>query len=262
MKHLNQIASNFGGSSSGANLGGKLLRYAEKQNIYTQGAPANTVFYILEGGVRLTARSKYQPSAVTAILGVGDFFGELCLVGFPHHVSTAVALTSCSILKIQKESMVHMLRCKNKVSNSFISYLLSSIRRYQNHVAELLTSSAEQRLARVLLRLAHLDKRDTSIAGLPSISQGVLAEMVGTTRSRLNFFMNQFRKRGFISGNGRIEVHRSLQRVLRRGRGSAPNHPPMLGGSRLSDPRGSKLSGMQNKIVPIIKLCTSLKARS
>src|SRR5580704_12775708 len=261
MKHMNQMASNLGGSSS-ANLGGKLSRYGEKQNIYTQGALANTVFYLLEGGVRLTTRSKYQPSAVTAILGVGDFFGELCLVGFPHHVSTAVALTACSILKIQKESMVHMLRRKNKVSNSFISYLLSSIRRYQNHVAELLTSSAEQRLARVLLRLAHLDKRDTPIAGLPSISQGVLAEMVGTTRSRLNFFMNQFRKRGFISGNGRIEVHKSLQKVLRRGRGSAPNHPPILGGSRLSDPRGSKLSGIQNKIVPIIKLCTSLKARS
>ena len=262
MKHMNQMASNFGGSSSGANLGGKLSRYGEKQNIYMQGAPANTVFYILEGGVRLTTRSKYQPSAVTAILGVGDFFGELCLVGFPHHVSTAVALTHSSILKIKKESMVRMLRQKNKVSNSFISYLLSSIRRYQNHVAELLTSSAEQRLARVLLRLAHLDRRDTPIAGLPAISQQVLAEMVGTTRSRLNFFMNQFRKRGFISGNGRIEVHKSLQKVLRRGRDSAPLHPPILGGSRLCDPRGSKLSAMQNKIVPIIKLCTSLNARS
>jgi CRP/FNR family cyclic AMP-dependent transcriptional regulator len=261
MKHMNQMASNLGGSSS-ANLGGKLSRYGEKQNIYTQGALANTVFYILEGGVRLTTRSKYQPSAVTAILGVGDFFGELCLVGFPHHVSTAVALTASSILKIKKESMVRMLRRKNMVSNSFISYLLSSIRRYQNHVAELLTSSAEQRLARVLLRLAHLDRRDTPIAGLPVISQQVLAEMVGTTRSRLNFFMNQFRKRGFISGNGRIEVHKSLQKVLRRGRGSAPLHPPILGGSRLCDPRGSKLSTMQNKIVPIINLCTSLKART
>jgi CRP/FNR family cyclic AMP-dependent transcriptional regulator len=251
MKRMNQMASHFGGFSSGASLGGKLSHYGGKQNIYTQGAPADTVFYILEGGVRLTTRSKYQPSAVTAILGVGDFFGELCLVGFPHHVSTAVALTTSSILGIKKESMMCMLRQKNKMSNSFVSYLLSSIRKYQNHVAELLTSSAEQRLARVLLRLAHLDRTDLPNAGLPTVSQQVLAEMVGTTRSRLNFFMNRFRKRGFISRNGRIEVHKSLQKVLRRGRGSAPNHPPFLGGSRLCDPRGSKLSAIQNKIMLI-----------
>ena len=251
MKRMNQIASHLGGFSSGASLDGKLSRYGGKQNIYTQGAPATTVFYILEGGVRLTTRSKYQPSAVTAILGVGDFFGELCLVGFPHYVSTAVALTTSSILMIKKESMMSILHQKNKLSNSFVSYLLSSIRKYQNNVAELLTSSAEQRLARVLLRLAHLDRRDTQSAGLPTVSQQVLAEMVGTTRSRLNFFMNQFRKRGFISGRGRIEVHQSLQEVLRRGRGSSPNHPPILGGSRLRDPRGSNLSAIQNRVMPI-----------
>jgi CRP/FNR family transcriptional regulator, cyclic AMP receptor protein len=246
MKRMNQLASHLGGFSSGASLGGKLSRYGGKQNIYTQGAPAHTVFYILEGGVCLTTRSKYQPSAVTAILGMGDFFGELCLVGFPHHVSTAVALTTSSILVIKKESMMRMLRQKNKMSNSFVSYLLSSIRKYQNHVAELLTSPAEQRLARVLLRLAHLDRRDLPNAGLPTVSQQVLAEMVGTTRSRLNFFMNRFRKQGFISHKGRIKVHKSLQKVLRRGRGSAPNHPPILGGSRLCDPRSSKLSAIQN----------------
>ena len=194
------------------------------------------MFYILEGGVRLTVRSEYQPSAVTAILGVGDFFGELCLAGFPYRVSTAVALTASSIQVIKKHSMIRMLRQNNNLLNSFVSYLLSSIRKYQNHVAELLTSSAEQRLARVLLRLAHLDGRDSPIAGLPTVSQQVLAEMVGTTRSRLNWFMNRFRKQGFISRNGRIEVHKSLERSLRRGRGSAPNHPPIRGGSRLSDP--------------------------
>ena len=241
MKRMNQPASHLSGFSSGASLGGKLSRYEGKQNIYTQGAPADTVFFILEGGVRLTTQSKYQPSAVTAILGVGDFFGELCLVGFPHRVSTAVALTTSSIRVIKKESMLRILSQKNKMSNSFVSYLLSSIRKYQNHVAELLTSSAEQRLARVLLQLAHLDRRDPPIAGLPTVSQQVLAEMVGTTRSRLNLFMNRFKKRGFISRNGRIEVRKSLQEVLQRGRGSAPNHPPIIGGSRLCDPRGSKL---------------------
>jgi CRP/FNR family cyclic AMP-dependent transcriptional regulator len=251
MKPMNQMAFHLGGFSSSASLGGRLSRYREKHNIYTQGAPADTVFYILEGGVRLTTRSKYQRSAVTAILGVGDFFGELCLVGFPRHVSTAVALTTSSILAIKKESMMRMLRQKNEMSNSFVSYLLSSIRKYQNHVAELLTSSAEQRLARVLLQLAHLDRRDPPIAGLPTVSQQVLAEMVGTTRSRLNVFMNRFSKRGFISRNGQIQVHKSLQKVLRRGRGSASYHPPILGGSRLRDPRGSKFSAIQNRIVPI-----------
>jgi CRP/FNR family transcriptional regulator, cyclic AMP receptor protein len=251
MKRINQTASYLSGFTSGASLGGKLSRFEGKQSIYTQGAPADTVFFILEGGVRLTTRSKYQPSAVTAILGVGDFFGELCLLGFPHRVSTAVALTTSLIQVINKESMLRKLRMKNKMSISFVSYLLSSIRKYQNHVAELLTSSAEQRLARVLLQLAHLDRRDPPTVGLPPVSQQVLAEMVGTTRSRLNFFMHRFKKRGFISRNGPIEVHKSLQKVLRRGRGFAPNHVPILGGSRPCDPHGSKASAIHNKIMPI-----------
>jgi CRP/FNR family cyclic AMP-dependent transcriptional regulator len=244
VKRMNQTAFHPRGFSSGARLGGKLSHYGKKQNIYTQGAPAETVFYILEGGVRLTARSEYQPSAVTAILGVGDFFGELCLAGFPYRVSTAVALTASSIQVIKKHSMIRMLRQNNKLSTSFVSYLLSSIRKYQNHVAELLTSSAEQRLARVLLRLGHLDRGDSLIAGFPPVSQQVLAEMVGTTRSRLNCFMDRFRKQGFISRNGRFKVHKSLHTVLRRGRGSAPNHPPIHGGSRISDPRSSRLSAI------------------
>jgi CRP-like cAMP-binding protein len=244
MKRMNQMASHLGGFLSGASLRAKLSHYGEKENIYTQGAPANTIFYILEGGVRLTTRSKYHGSAVTAILGVGDFFGELCLVGFPHYVSTAVALTTSSILAIKKESMMRMLRRKNEMSKSFVSFLLSSIRKYQNQIEDLLISSAEQRLARVLLRLAHLDRRDPLTARLPTVSQQVLAEMVGTTRSRINCFMNRFRKRGFICSNGRIEVRKSLQKVLRRGRGPTPNQLPILGGSRLCDPRGSKFSSI------------------
>jgi CRP/FNR family transcriptional regulator, cyclic AMP receptor protein len=163
--------------------------------------------------VRLTSRSKHQPSAVTAILGVGDFFGGLCLVGLPLRMSTAVALTASSIRVIKKESMIRMLQ-KKKLSNSFVSYLLSCIKKYQDHVVELLTSSAEQRLARVLLRLANLDGKGPSVSELPTINHQVLAEMVGTTRSRINFFMNRFRKQGFISYNGGIEVHKSLRKVL------------------------------------------------
>lgn len=215
MKRMKKPPSPIDGPSSRASLGGTVSHYKGKENIYAQGAPAYTLFYIQAGGVRLTTRSKHKPSAVTAILGVGDFFGELCLAGFPLRVSTAVALTASSIREIKKESMIRMLRRKkSKVSQPFVSYLLSSIKKYQDHVAELLTSSAEQRLARVLLRLAHLDRRGPGAVEIPTLSHQVLAEMVGTTRPRVNLFMNRFRKRGFINYNGGITVHKSLQKAL------------------------------------------------
>jgi CRP/FNR family cyclic AMP-dependent transcriptional regulator len=214
MKGMNKLASHLGGFSSGTDLGGKVSRYRAKQNIYTQGAPAYTLFYIQEGGVRLTTRTKHQPSAVTAILGAHDFFGELCLAGYPLRMSTAVALTASSIRTIKKEKMLQMLR-KNKTSNSLVAYLLSSVKSYQDHVAHLLTSSAEQRLARVLLRLAHLHKNGPTVVEIPILSHQVLAEMVGTTRPRVNLFMNRFRKQGFINYDGGLEVHRSLRKALR-----------------------------------------------
>jgi CRP/FNR family transcriptional regulator, cyclic AMP receptor protein len=216
MKRMKQRASPLGGFSSGAGLGGKVSHYRGKENIYKQGAPAYTLFYIQEGGVRLTTRTKHQPSAVTAILGVGDFFGEICLAGYPLRMSTAVALTASSIRTIQKKRMMQMLRKKNKASNAMVAYLLSSVQKYKDHVAELMTCSAEQRLARVLLRLAHLDKRGPTAVEIPTLSHQVLAEMVGTTRQRINLFMNRFRKRGLINYNGRIEIHKSLKTVLRR----------------------------------------------
>jgi CRP/FNR family cyclic AMP-dependent transcriptional regulator len=215
MKRMNKMTSPLGGFSSGASLGGQVSRYRRKQNIYTQGEPAYTLFYIHEGGVRLTTRTKHQPSAVTAILGVNEFFGELCLAGYPLRMSTAVALTASSIRTIKKEKMLQMLRKKNKTSNSLVAYLLSSVKKYQDHVADLLTSSAEQRLARVLLRLAHLDKNGRAIVEIPILSHQVLAEMVGTTRPRVNLFMNRFRKQGFIKYDGGLEVHQSLRKVLR-----------------------------------------------
>jgi len=165
--------------------------------------------------VWLTARTKHPAAAVTAILGVNDFFGELCLAGYPLRMSTAVALTASSIRTIKKEKMLQMLRKKNKTSNSLVSYLLSSVKNYRDHVAELLTSSAEQRLARVLLRLAHLDKNRPALVEIPILSHQVLAEMVGTTRPRVNLFMNRFRKQGFINYDGGLEVHQSLRKVLR-----------------------------------------------
>ena len=215
MKRTKKMNGHLGGFSSGSSLGGKVSRFRGKQNIYKQGTPAYTLFYIQEGGVRLSTRTKHQPSAVTAILGVGDFFGELCLAGYPLRMSTAVALTSSSIRTIQKNKMLEMLRKKSKASNAMVAYLLSSVQKYKDHVSELLTSSAEQRLARVLLRLAHLDKRGPSVVEIPIVSHQVLAEMVGTTRPRVNLFMNRFRKQGFINYDGGLEVHQSLRKVLR-----------------------------------------------
>src|SRR6266478_5144130 len=215
MKRTNHMSSHLGGFNSGASLGGTVSSYRAKQNIYKQGEPTYTLFYIQSGGVRLSARTKHHPSALTAILGVHVFFGELCLAGYPLRVSTAVALTASSIRTIKKEKMLQMLRKKNKVSNSLVSYLLSSIKNYQDHVAHLLTSSAEQRLARVLLRLAHLHKRGPAVVEIPILSHKVLAEMVGTTRPRVNLFMNRFRKQGFINYDGGLEVNQSLREVLR-----------------------------------------------
>jgi CRP/FNR family transcriptional regulator, cyclic AMP receptor protein len=215
MKRMHQKASRLGGFSSGARLGGKISQYRHKQTIYKQGAPAYTLFYIQKGGVRLTSRSKDQPSAVTAILGAGDFFGELCLAGYPLRMSTAVALTASSIRTIKKKKMLQLLRKEKGASNSLVAYLLSSLKKYRDHVAELLTSSAEQRLARVLLRLAHLDKKGPAVVEIPALSQRVLAEMVGTTRPRVNLFMNRFRKKGFIDYDGGLEVRQALRKVLR-----------------------------------------------
>src|SRR5467141_4401748 len=216
MKRRNQMPSSLGGFSSGASLGGKVWRYRDKQNIYSQGEPAYTLFYIQEGGVRLTTRAKHQASAVTAILGAHDFFGELCLAGYPLSMSTAVALTASSIRTIKKEKMLQMLRKKNRASNSLVAYLLSSVKNYRDHVAHLLTSSAEKRLARVLLRLAHLHKNGPPVVEIPFLSHKVLAEMVGTKRRRGNRFRNRFREQGFINYDGGLEVNQSLREVLRR----------------------------------------------
>jgi CRP/FNR family transcriptional regulator, cyclic AMP receptor protein len=213
MQKTNKMNSHLSGFSSGASLGGKVSHYRGKQKIYSQGAPAYTLFYIQEGGVRLTTRSEGQPPAVTAILGAHDFFGELCLAGYPLRMSTATALTASSIRTIRKTKMLQMLRNGNKTSNSLVAYLLSSVKNYREHVSQLLTSSAEQRLARVLLRLAHLNKKSAPLVEIPVLSHQVLAEMVGTTRPRVNFFMNRFRKKGFIDYDGGLEVHQSLRKL-------------------------------------------------
>ncbi len=217
LKRMHRLASHLSKFFSGASLGGKVSRYRDKQDIYLQGTPADTLFYIQEGGVRLTFQAKDQASAVTAILGAGDFFGELCLAGYPLRMSTAVTLTASSIRTIKKQKMLQLIRKNNEASNFLLAHLLSSGKNYRDRVADLLTSSAEQRLARVLLQLAHLDKNGPAVVEIPILGHHVLAEMVGTTRSRVNLFMNEFRKQGFINyerGDGGLEVHQSLRKVL------------------------------------------------
>jgi CRP-like cAMP-binding protein len=216
-KPLRLRRSSLATFSSGASLGGIVSQFRNKQNVYKQGSPAHTLFYIQSGGVSLSSRIKPRSSAVTAILGVGDFFGELCLAGFPLRMSTAVALTASSIRTISKASMLRLLRKTNKTSNSLVAYLLTSLEGYRGQIADLLTSNAEQRLARVLLRLAHLDKRGPPVVEIPVLSHGALAEMVGTTRPRINLFMNRFRKKGYIDYDGGLEIRQSLREVLSRG---------------------------------------------
>jgi len=215
MNRVNHASPHLEGFSSGASLGGEVSRYRDKQNIYTQGESAETLFYIQKGSVRLSTRRSNRPSAVTAILGVGDFFGELCLADYSLRMSTAVTMTASSIRTIKKEKMLLMLRTNNETSNSLVAYLLSSLKDYHDHVSDLLTCSAEQRLARVLLRLAHLDKNGPATVEIPVLADQILAEMVGTTRPRINFFMNRFRKRGLIDYDGGLEVRQSLRKILR-----------------------------------------------
>ncbi len=216
MKRNKQNHSSLGSFSSGASLGGKVSEYADNEEIYAQGAPAPTLFFIQRGGVRLSTRAGHQPSAITRILGANDFFGELCLAGYPLRMSTAVALEPSSIRVIKKGKMFELLRKGNKVSNALVGHLLSSVKNYRDHVAELLTTSAEQRLARVLLRLAHLDENGPAVVEIPVIHHQLLAEMVGTTRPRINLFMNRFRKLGYIDYDGGLEVRQSLRKILRK----------------------------------------------
>jgi CRP/FNR family transcriptional regulator, cyclic AMP receptor protein len=189
-------------------LGGTISRYRNKQIIYSQGKRADTLFYVREGNVTLTIRSKSRRPAVITVLGAGDFFGQSCLAGVPLRICTATAIGSCSILTIKKKEMIRILHADRVTANAFASYLLSVIQNYQEHLVDLLVNSTEQRLARALLQLAQSSRRGGRI---PKISQEVLANMVGTSRSRTNLFMKGFRKRGFVRYNGGIRVHSSLR---------------------------------------------------
>ena len=196
-------------------LGRTLRRYRTKQAVFSQGDRADAVFYIRQGKVRLSVVSKQGKEATIALLGSGDFLGEGCIASDqPIRLATAIAITECSILKIEKNRMQRTLHEEHGFSDMFVAYVVERHNRTQADLVDQLFNSSEKRLARALLLLSRVGKEAKSEAVVPQVSQETLAEMVGTTRSRVNFFMNKFRKLGFIDYNGGLEVNSSLLSVV------------------------------------------------
>ncbi len=195
--------------------GRKILSVSKKQTIFAQGDAADAVIYIREGKVRLSVVSSSGKEATIGILGGGDFFGEGCLVGQPIRMGSAIALTDCVVLRIDKKAMMEALHREHTLSDMFVAYLLARNIRYEEDLVDQLFNSSEKRLARILLLLAHFGKEGVPETLVPKVSQETLAEMVGTTRSRVSFFMNRFRKFGFVDYNGGgLQVHSSLLNVV------------------------------------------------
>jgi CRP/FNR family cyclic AMP-dependent transcriptional regulator len=198
-----------------AGIGKTLHQYRPKQIIFPQGERADAVFYIQKGRVKLSVLSKQGKEATIGLLGPGDFLGEGCLASNqPMRLATATAITDCSILKITKDEMLRALHDEHVLSDLFVAYLVERHNHTQADLVDQLFNSSEKRLARALLILSRFGKDDKPETVIPQISQETLAEMVGTTRSRVNFFMNKFRKLGFIKYNGGLQVHSSLLGVV------------------------------------------------
>jgi CRP-like cAMP-binding protein len=196
--------------------GRKVVAFPKKQTIFTQGDSADAVFYIQEGKVRLTVVSKIGKEATLGILNEGEFFGEGGLAGQPLRMGSATAMTDCELLQIDKKAMVLALHREHTFSDLFVAYLLARNIRYEEDLVDQLFNSSEKRLARILLLLAHFGKEGVPETVIPKISQETLADMIGTTRSRVSFFMNRFRKLGFVDYNGGsgLQVHSSLLNIV------------------------------------------------
>jgi CRP/FNR family transcriptional regulator, cyclic AMP receptor protein len=194
--------------------GRKIVSALKKQSIFTQGDPADAVFYVQKGKVRLTVVSKAGKEATIGIVSEKNFFGEGSLAGQLLRMGSAVALTDCDLLRVEKKAMLDALHREHTFSDLFVAYLLARNIRYEEDLVDQLFNSSEKRLARILLLLAHFGKEGIPETVVPKISQETLAEMIGTTRSRVSFFMNRFRKLGFIHYNGGLQVHSSLLNVV------------------------------------------------
>ena len=191
-----------------------IVQYGRDEVIFTQGDASEHVLYVQSGGVKLSVLSKTGKEAVVAMLGPGDFFGEGCLAGQPVRMGSATAITPSAILRVEKVQMVRLLQRQHEMSDRFIAHMLTRNIRIEEDLIDQLFNSSEKRLARTLLLLARYGKQDAPNRVLPKISQETLAEMVGTTRSRVNFFMNKFRKLGFIEYNGGLKINTSLLSVV------------------------------------------------
>jgi len=189
-------------------------KYRKDQVIFSQGETANTIFYIQKGGVKLTVLSEQGKEAVIAVLETDIFFGEACLNVVTRRLSTATTATDAVIMKIERTTMIRAIHEEPKFAEMFITHLLDRTVRVEADLVDQLFNSSEKRLARMLLILAHVGKQENSEMIVPKINQETLAEMIGTTRARVSYFMNKFRKLGLIDYNGGIKVHRSLLNVV------------------------------------------------
>ncbi len=196
-------------------LGRTLLRYPRNKVIFAQGEPSDSVFYIQTGRVKLTVLSLRGKEATIALLGDGDFMGEDCIAsGQPMRTTFATTITDCCVLRIEKEAMLKVLHREHAFSDLLVAYLVRRYNQTQEDLVDQLFNSAEKRLARTLLLLARFGKEGHTESVIPKISQETLAEMIGTTRARVNFFMNRFRQLGLIDYNGGLEVHSSLLDIV------------------------------------------------
>ena len=195
--------------------GKTVIECGEGRNVFRQGQPADSLFYLRRGKVKLTVISPQGKEAIVAILGAGEFFGEGCLAGQPLRMATAVAMTDCTLDKIDKSLMARMLHEHHDISELFVKHLLSRNIRYEADLVDQLFNSSEKRLARILLLLSHFGKESKAEPVIPRVNQDTLAQMVGTTRSRVSHFMNRFREHGFIDyDDGGLTVHSGLLSVV------------------------------------------------
>jgi CRP/FNR family cyclic AMP-dependent transcriptional regulator len=208
---------------TGISKGRAVLEYSVNRHIFLQGQPADSVFFLLRGKVKLSVTSSEGKEAIVATLGSGDFFGEGCLAGQPLRMATAIAVEDCTLTRVEKPMITRMLHEEQGVAELFFTHLLSRVIRYEADLVDQLFNSSEKRLARILLLLSHFSKESKTETVVPGINQENLAQMVGTTRSRISHFMNKFRKLGFIDYNDvEMTVHRGLLSVTQDGDTSAP----------------------------------------
>ena len=215
MAEPQKIAFDAPGFLAEAGLGRKIIQLKPKQAFFSQGGPADSIFYLQSGRAKLTVFSEKGKEATITLFAVGDFIGEESLASIGGlRLATATAITACRALKIDKEEMARVMHEEQSFSDLFVKFLLARSMRTQADLVDQLFNSSEKRLARILLLLAEFGKPGEPESLIPEITQESLAEMIGTTRSRVSFFMNRFRKLGFIEYNGRIQVHKSLLNVI------------------------------------------------